>query len=410
MKLILLPIIACLFTEVAFSSEQSKFTVLMRKEKSNKSYVTDVPLKDLESSNSFDGKYFKIVKGKSNKAISFSDDDGELLLKAANTYHHLTLAKDFWINRLRSDLPNQIPKIVVRLEITNLYDELGHFAHDNRDPQFNNALSVAEGETPSWVPAAKQDKWSKEIWFRPMKKISTKDLQNDLGPNPVTIGLRSVEAPFISYTQNKFNMTLLEHVLYPNYVQRPLWQEAIIFAGTIALTKAIIEASKHLDRLFIEKWFYLDTAMVPEVIYHEYAHIVLSDHLKMTHSTPVIEGMADYFAAAMTGKSKVYAKVTGHSNINPKETDHNRPYRHWNESNYYAAGDFVLAVLWDVRETLGPEIGDRVVYEARKSFNTHSATIADHLLRSILRACEKVCNQPRVDKLRLFETFTNRGF
>lgn len=410
-KLIIGALIASLTSGMFSAFADDTFTVLLRKEgRSNKSYYAEVSLHDMVSTTSFDGRYFKIVKGKSNEAISFTDPDEDLVLKAANAYYHLTKARDFWVNHMKSDVPASLPKIVVRLEISNLFDEQGHFANDKRDPQFNNALSIPEGETPEWVPAEKQDKWNKEIWFRPMKRISTKELENRMGPNPVTVALQTVESPFINYTQNKFNMTLLEHILYPTYVTRPFWQESLIFIGTIALTKVVIAASKKLDRFFLEKWFYLDTAMVPEVIYHEYAHVILSDHLQISHSTPVIEGMADYFAAVLSGKRKVYAKVPGHSNSNPKDTNLKRPYGHWDEANQNAAGDFVLAALWDVRETLGEEVGDRVVYEARKMLKTESATIADHLLRSILLSCEKSCPNARVDKYKLYETFTKRGF
>jgi hypothetical protein len=410
MKLTLWALMACMTLEIASAVVEHDFTVLKRKTRSNKSYYTKVIIEDLESDNSFDGKYFKIVKGKSNEAVSFDDPDQDLVLKAANTYYHLTKAKNFWVYKLFSELPDKLPKIIVRLKITNLFDEQGHFANDNRNPQFNNALAIPEGKSPSWIPASNQKSWNKEIWFRPMKKISTADMKNNLGPNPVTVALKTIESPFINYTQSRFNMTLLEHMLYPNYVARPFWQDSLIFAGTIAMTKVVIEASKRMDRLFMEKWFYLDTAMVPEVIYHEYAHIILSDHLEISHSTPVVEGMADYFAAVLSGKRKVYARVPNFSNSNPKNTQHKRPYGHWVESNHAAAGDFVLAVLWDVRETLGAEMGDKLVYEARKLLSTKSATIADHMLRSILETCESVCKNPRADKYKLYEAFSKRGF
>ena len=47
-----------------------KFVVVERSE-NNKQIYQSVELQDLESTDSFDGKYFKIVKGKSNEAVSF---------------------------------------------------------------------------------------------------------------------------------------------------------------------------------------------------------------------------------------------------------------------------------------------------------------------------------------------------
>lgn len=401
--------VAALMSFSAFADVGPKFKILMRQESSNKVYYTEAEMPDLESNNSFDGKYFKIVKGKSKEAVSFTEADSELLLKAANTYYHLNKAREFWVGTLQSEVAANMPKVTVRIEISNQYDDLGHFANDNKTPQFNNALSVPEGETPSWVPADKQDKWSKEIWFRPMKKILVSEL-GPMGPNPLTQSLMALEKPLLNYTVNQFNQRLMEQFFYPAYVARPLHEDVIRYVGTMAIMRVLIYGSKHSDRLFIDKWYYLDTAMLPEIAYHEYAHLVLSDRLEMSHSTPMNEGMADYFAAVQSGKRKVYGKVPGYSNANPKDTQEKRTYTHWDESNRNATADFTLSVLWDVRETLGDEIGDKVVYQARNYLQTGSSTISDGLLRAILRACEDKCAEPRNDKYKLFQTFARKGF
>lgn len=409
MKNILSFAMVLIFSQGLFAQGLPKFKVLERKENSNRTVYNQVQLADLESVDSFDGKYFKIVMGKEDKAIPFNSTDGALLLKAATVYHHLTKARTFWINELGSEMPQTLEKMTIRLDIKNLFDEQGQFANDNRQPQFNNALSIPEGESPSWVPASKQRKWSKEIWFRPMKKIETKDLPG-IGPNPVTQALEVLEQPFLNYTQNQFNQAMMEHLFYPTYAANPLWVDVVRFVGTIAMTKAIIEASKHIDRLFMDKYYYLDTALVPEVIYHEYSHIILSDSLKMTHSTPVVEGMADYFAAVISHKTKVYANVKGRSNAAGKNARNNKTYSHWYESNRAATSDFVLSVLWDVREVLGAKVGDQLVYEARTKLDTQKSTINGDLIQAVLDSCDVKCESPRRDKLKLYETFSLKGF
>lgn len=401
--------LATLLMSSAYADAGPSFKVLLRQERSSKTYYQTKEMQDLESNNSFDGKYFKIVHGKKKDAISFDEKDEKLLLKAATAYYHLNAARDFWVNEMESEVAAELPKITVRLDIQNQFDELGHFANDNRSPQFNNALSVPDGETPEWVPAHKQDKWGKEIWFRPKKQILTKDL-GPLGPNPLTVSLLALEKPLIDYTAGQFNIRIMEQIFYPSYVTRPLHQDLIRYAGTYAVMKVIIHGSKYADNLFVEKYFYLDTAMVPEIAYHEYAHIVLSDNLEMSHSTPVNEGLADYFAAVQSKHRKIYSKVRGHSNAAPKDTQEKRKYSHWDESNRNATADFTLSVLWDVREALGEEIGDKVVYQARKYLQTDSSTISDGLLRAILQACDVKCESPRRDKLKLYETFAFKGF
>lgn len=390
-------------------AENSKFPVMIRKEKSNDAYIARVELPNLISDDSFEGKYFKIVKGKDRTPIMFDEKDEKLLLKAATTYYHLNKARDFWVDKMKSEKAMHLPQLVIRVDITNQFDELGHFAHDNKTPQFNNALTIPHGETPEWVPEEKKDQWNTEIWFRPMKSIPTKDLAS-LGPNPMTQSLLTLERPLLNYTQNQFNQRLMEQLFYTAYVTRPLHEDILTYAGTWAMMKVMIYASKKADPLFVEKYFYLDTAVVPEVAYHEYSHIILSDYLEMSHSTPVNEGMADYFAAVQSKKRKVYGKVKGHSNAAPKDSQDKKPYSHWDESNRFASADFTLSVLWDVRETLGEERGDQVVFEARRYLTTQRSSISDGLLRAILKACEDKCEKPKRDKLKLYEVFSKKGF
>lgn len=406
-KVILLAV--CVGITSATSFAAPSFTVLLRKEQSTKVYYQKVQLPDLISEESFEGKHFKIVKGKNTNAISFNEEDEGLLLRAATVYYHLSQARDFWVRHIQSEVAESLPRITIRIEITNQFNELGHFSHDNKTPQYNNALSVPAGQTPEWVPADRQSQWGKEIWFRPQKKILTRDL-GPMGPNPLTRSLQALEDPLLNYTENQFERSLLEHLFYPAYADRPLHQSVFRYAGTFAVMKIIIYGSKFADSLFVDKYFYLDTAMVPEVAYHEYAHLVLSDYLEMSHSTPVNEGIADYFAAVQSQTRKVYNKVPGYSNAAAKDVNSKTTYSHWLESNRNSSSDFTLSVLWDVRETLGPEQGDRVVYTARKYLTTSSSTISDGLLRAILKACDEKCSSPRRDKYRLFQTFRRKGF
>jgi hypothetical protein len=409
MKLTHYLMLGLLISASSYSEVGPAFNVLLRQDGSSRTYYALKEMPDLESSNSFDGKYFKIVNAKGTEAVSFQEADQVVLLKAANVYYHLSQARNFWVTQMNSEVAASLPKTTIRLDIVNQFDDLGHFANNNRAPQFNNALSIPEGETPSWVPAEKKDKWGKEIWFRPLKSIPTAEL-GPMGPNPLTVSLMALERPLINYTANQFNQRLMEEFFYPTYATRSLKQDVVRYAGTYAVMKAIIYGSKMADSLFIDKFYYLDTAMIPEIVYHEYAHIVLSDSLEMSHSTPVNEGMADYFAAVLAQKRKIYDKVSGYSNSAPKDTQEKKKYSHWDESNRNATADFTLSVLWDVRETLGAEVGDKVVYEARRFLKTQSSTISDGLLRAILKACDIKCEMPRRDKYKLYNTFAKKGF
>jgi hypothetical protein len=404
MKLIILIFISLL--SISSKVLAREFWVLDRKIKSNKTYFKKIALNDLVSDHSFDGKFFRIVEGTNSAPITFNSNK-DLVEKAATVYYHLSRAREYW-HGFAPENVNKNP-IIIRLQITNQFDPLGHFSHQNRNPQFNNAVSVPAGKTPDWVPAGKQDEWDKEIWFRPLKYIQTTTLPKPQN-SPVQEAVGSLQRPFINYTRNQFNQNLLEHLFYPNYATNPLWIDFVRFAGTVAVTQLIFEGSKYADGLFMEKFYYLDTAMVPEVIYHEYAHIMLSDQLELTHSTSVTEGMADYFAAVISKRRKIAARVRGFSNAQFRDRNNNSTYTHWHESNNMAQADFVLALLWDIREVLGEQKADQLIFEARKKLKVKTATIYNHLLQALYETCLEKCQDPQNDKLKLFEIFTQRGF
>jgi len=383
------------------------FEVLERSEDNYSTFIIKRDLFDLESSDSFDGKFFKIVKGKSNDAIKFSDS--ELKLKAATVYFHLTKSRTFWIDQLKSTFVENHPKIIVRLEIINLFDDLGHFANERRQPQFNNAVTIPAGETPEWVPEGKKDKWDSEIWFRPSKKILSSELPS-IGPNPLTTILRTLEGPYVEFERGILIQNILQHLFSPNSSVTPLWESFIRFAGTYALTKSVVKYSRKLDPLFMEKWYYLDSAMVPEIIYHEFAHIALSDKLELSHSTSVNEGMADYFAAIMTNKSKIYHEVSGFSNSAPKDTNNRQLYSHWLESNSYATSDFVLSLLWEIRQELGVDFSDKLILDSRNFFSTSKSTISNDLIKALLKSCKINCEDFKSDRFLLYSIFSHRGF
>ena len=168
-------IIALILVTLHFSAQASAqiFETALVRGKRFKPSLEKVELPNLVSTEGFDGKYFKIVVGKSNDAISFSESDEKLKLKAATTYYHLNLIRDFWVNEMHSENVKNMSKVIVRLEITNLFSDLGHYQHDSIDPHYNDALSIPAGEPMEGVdiPA-----WGNEIWFRPVKKIKTEDL------------------------------------------------------------------------------------------------------------------------------------------------------------------------------------------------------------------------------------------
>jgi hypothetical protein len=397
-----------LFLAVNTANAQITETVLVRNKHFKPVFKQEV-LENLLSSSSFDGLYFKIVKGKSDEAISLSEKDEALKLKAATTYYHLNLARKFWAEEMKSEYVKAMPKVTIRLEITNRFSELGHFQHESIEPQHNNALSIPAGEPMEGVeiPA-----WGNEIWFRPIKKILSKDLPAsglDAEGNPLTKYLSMLSKPIQSTYVNRFIQVTFQNWFYPQSLQTPYQELVMRQFATILGIQLLLEGSKHANRLFLEKYYYLDTAMIPEIIYHEFSHVALSDHLALSLSTPMLEGMADYFATSISGSPHIASKIRKYSLSQPKDAKNKSPYNQIFESNLFANSDFVLSVLWLIKKEF-PEQADALIYDARTRLKTETSDIRHDLIGSIMESCWRYCQDPRRDRMRIREILEDKGF
>ncbi|RPJ75473.1 MAG: hypothetical protein EHM20_08870, partial [Alphaproteobacteria bacterium] len=299
------------------------FDVLIRDKKEGYDIVNK-RLENLFCTDKFEGTYFKIVKGTSEDAIEFGDKDAALVKKAANVFYHLTIARDFWVNEIKSDYVQKIPQIVIRLDITNAFSDVRHFKHEELEKNNNNAWTIPEGQEPSFLKNPKR--WGKEIWFSPMKQIKTRDLIESDGSNPIHESLVIVKDPITGFAKNSLIYSGLNLLVTPAINQSYLLETAITNLGVLAVLYGSIEVTKHMDKYFVDKYYFIETAMVPEIIYHEYAHIAMSDSLKTVHSVPVIEGMADYFASLIAKRSKMYEKMDDFSTNRYKDTKNKSLY------------------------------------------------------------------------------------
>lgn len=393
--------------------------VLIRHKK-NKYKILNKKLEDLYCNRGFDGKYFKVVYKKSNEAITFNDDE-ELQLRAANVYYHLSKARNFWINEIKSDYVKSLEKIVVRIQIVNGFSRIGHFANDDYITNHNNAWTIPEGETPRWVP--EHDKWGKEIWFSPMKKIESQVLVTSNGNNPLAQQLKYLKNPVVNYVENSMIQTTLNHLAYPAYQTTTLLESSIKHLGAVAIMFGTIEIANRMDKLFMEKYHYIDTAMIPEIIYHEFSHIALSDYLSPVHSVPVLEGMADYFATRIANTEKMYKRIKDLSTNAEKNAKNNKLYHPFLEHENNASSDFTLSVLWKSKLALDKvnksriKLGnpllvdtDNLIYETRKELDSES-TIID-LTQALTTTCKKenICENYRIGVGTLNNVFINKGF
>lgn len=359
-----------------------------------------VTFEELDKNGKLEDKSFKIVKAKSKDAIILSEVEDDLeRLRAASVYFHLKKAKQYFVETVKSEYVKNLEQVTVRLNITNQFNSIGHFAHDNLSPEYNNALSIPPGEGRSRFGI---DPWKHEIWFRPSKEIDlpSEGLKNDFEQTAALFSEFRIQSRFASFQKFVSDLFLLSG--------DRLVESGINILGSTAIVEVSFMAMKHIYGLFQGKKFFLDTSFIPEIVYHEFAHIALSDRLTLSHSSPVNEGMADFFAAAISGSSKLADNVKDYAKrVREKDAFRDEAYQTGYESNSYANIDFVLGVLWQVRE-LDEEMGHSFIYNVRNRI-TSSSNIRHDLVKSILKECRKSCNSPLRDRIKLLNAYHAMG-
>jgi hypothetical protein len=403
MKTLLL--VTLLVPTLSFAQVTERTFEAMTRTENNKPLVGDVVLTDLISNDSFDGEHFKIVKGKEDEAIKF-DADAALTFRAATAYYHLTKARNYFIEKVKSDYVAKLPKLVIRIEHSNQFSELGHFTHDKYDPQFNNALTIPAGEG---LASKGVKPWGIEIWFRPSKRVNIKELKvNGLANQEFQVLMAGFREQIHMQSMQRFLSNTVV-ALTQDGAPNPLSTDNLIrTVGSSLIMELGYQFMDPITKMFSRKWYWLDTAVVPEIIYHEYSHVALSDHLVLSHSTAIIEGMADYFAGQMANSPKLAMNIKKYNTYNGKNAKRKQDYKIQFEMGEYANTDFVFGLLWEMGKIVGEDKGEAFMFELRKKLTTNS-NIRNQLVEGILETCEEECTTPFVDKIRILKALNLKG-
>ncbi|MGZ3808470.1 MAG: hypothetical protein ACXVCE_10315, partial [Bacteriovorax sp.] len=123
---------------------------------------------------------------------------------------------------------------------------------------------------------------------------------------------------------------------------------------------------------------YLDTASIPEIIYHEYTHLALSDFISVRSDSIVSEGYANYFASAIANNVNIADKVGKLAKNSP-------PPRPTFQGTYRLAFDlpgqehngFIYSLLISIKDEIaglyadkveGEKVANQIIFESRKYF------------------------------------------
>ncbi len=368
-------------------------------------------LTDLTVAGRLEGTYFKVVDGKADEAIRLDNPDTELVLRAATAYYHLTKAREWFVRNTAATHVRSLPQMIIRVNIKNQFNEMGQFAHDEVAQQFNNALTIPPGQSPDFVPPAERRTWNTEIWFRPAKQIDIAEL------NLRDPALGEWGGVLSAYRQQAHMQTLARFLSSSaleatgrsgTYFET---ENLIRVAGTALLLEAVYRWGDPIARFFSRRHFHLDSALVPEIIYHEYAHVALSDHLVLSHSSAVIEGMADYFAGRIANSPRLATNIEDYNTFNGKRANQRRmqTYRVQFETTDWANADFVFGMLWDLQSIIGQgQATDRFVYALRERLET-SNTIRGQFVEGVLSTCDQLCTDRFNQRVRILQRYDRRG-
>ena len=147
------------------------------------------------------------------------------------------------------------------MDITNSFGSYAHFAHDDYQKDFNTALTIPKSNKTRLNSI---EPWQSEIWFRPSKQIYL-----------------SSENPILSLFSSRESKTNLELMLVNNalyrYFNNGINRQTLVVLSNdksilyLAAGLIGIELLPFIIRMVkkdTKKLYYLETAMIPEIIYH----------------------------------------------------------------------------------------------------------------------------------------------
>ena len=385
-------------------STLEKFQVVDRNRK-GKVIFSEVEFPQLLNQRFAESADFKIVSQKDSQPVEWSKLSEEDRLRAATLMHHLSIAKTFFLEVMKSEEVRKLEQVVIRMNFINDWNRLGYWSHENANPQFN---------TSHTIPAGKAIKtgvtWNREIWFRPAKPISVKEMlakqEDPLNPT-VKLARESVYPSQISAgVQNGFRFMFGNGNNAQQFLTSSTHQ-----LGVVAAIEGAFLLMKQINRALLPNHYYIDTALVPEVIYHEFAHVALSDYLVPNIGTPVNEGMADYFAAWIAGGPQLAMKIKQYAQGFERNGKKKIQYGTELENRTQSTAGFVLGFLWGLHDTkkgLGPEMTRTLVWSTRSHLNTFKSEIRSDLAQALRVECQKVCANPARDDLILLQYFDRK--
>lgn len=372
--------------------------------------LQQVELEDLVSETDFTGKYFTIFKGSSKEPVRF-DEEAELVKRASHVYYHLTKARNYF-NLLKTVPGYKHEKsISIRIEQTKRYDEYFHFNMDDNEAD-EKGLLVGALTIPADKHGVDEDhSWGDEIWF--YKKTEFKV------PSKMSKISAGLSGPMLKNTlrksliQSEFNTWLGETGQILRLKGLPhgkvMAYNTISHISSMLLPLGILEAVPLLLSLGKnhKKELFMDTAYIPEIIYHEYSHFALKNVFDLNKNSALSEAYPNYFAYKISGETKI-GKAKEFTNVSPRNAKSGTVYGLREEQSAYATyGSFTFSMLYQAEKTLGSE-GPMILLNSLNYIDSHSDLRRD-LPAALMNSVDELSQEKDVQKVKLMKALRDKG-
>ncbi len=347
-------------------------------------------------------QHFIILKGTSNDPQKISELSDAERLRVMTLAYHLNRARNYFVQILNADHLSEMAPLKIRYDIANSFSSGRQFT--KAENEFNNA--VTNKASNKYILSNEGIKpWGVEIWFRPAK-----DQRVTTPPGVVTKNTDISEEILNLANTAVYDITRQASLGISN---PGLNADHYMFQlGLILALKKIIPTTIDLLVSQIPFTVRLDSAMIPEIIYHEFTHVALSDKIPLTGSFPTTEAIANYFAATISGRSSIADDLGDFGkNIEPIAARKTIKYKSkFEEDPNFAHHSFTLNYLWQIRSRVDKDIDfgnisgsilfDQIVFESRNYLDvSEKKTITKSLPEALAKACDKIVTDKKISRL-----------
>lgn len=345
--------------------------------------------------------HFSVHKGESELPLDLRELSETEKKKAGTVLYHLAVARKYFSEVLGSEFVSTLPTLTVRIEMPKPYNENLHFLSEATEEEFNNALTIPASGNKA---LASVTKWGTEIWFRPMKAIEINNPVYQVMDQVDRMDPTAVVGPVIDREVTDLASQAAITGSFSSVDYLGSLSQILFTVGALeVLPKVVKFATKS-----IKSEAYLDTALIPEVIYHEFSHVALSDFISVRKSTPLNEGMANYFAAVINDSAKIAAhNGEASKNVGAYNGASKEMYNSVLETKASGQTNFVFSYLWRIRTRFaevyadGGLRADRMIFAARKHLQYSDKPIRTDLVQAIRNAIPEAFTEAESRKARM---------